>query len=66
MSPVKLLECFLWWLVPIAAIVMTNSLELGSSPIWMIAFAGFVFLVEGLRELRGMRDALKRKGSGNQ
>ena len=57
MSPVKLLECFLWWLVPVVVIATTNILRLGSSPMWMIVFAGGVFLFEGLSELKGIRSA---------
>lgn len=62
-SPVKLRDLFIWWLVPVAVIAITTILQLGSSPLWMIVFAGGVFMVEGLNELKGIRSAFRGKGS---
>lgn len=69
-SPVSLFTYLKWWILPVAAIVAAYILKLQDSFLWMVIFAGTVFVITGVTELKqenGLSAMIKsKKGEGKK
>ena len=51
--PVRMTTYLKWWIIPGIVIVGVRLSEIENSYIWMLIFAGMVFAIEGMNEIRG-------------